>query len=65
MDSKYVSELLNVAVLKEQQMERYIKLAQEKDPEKQKKLQQEIRKSGQRVRVVQRSDLLIGSVYYL
>lgn len=40
MDSKYVSELLNVAVLKEQQMERYIKLAQEKDPEKQKKLQQ-------------------------
>lgn len=65
VDSKYVSELLNVAVLKEQQMERYIKLAQEKDPEKQKKLQQEIRKSGQRVRVVQRSDLLILAQYII
>lgn len=65
VDSKYVSELLNVAVLKEQQMERYIKLAQEKDPEKQKKLQQEIRKSGQRVRVVQRSDLLIRAQYII
>ena len=65
VDSKYVSELLNVAVLKEQQMERYIKLAQEKDPEKQKKLQQEIRRSGQRVRVVQRSDLLILAQYII
>ena len=65
VDSKYVSELLNVAVLKEQQMERYIKLAQEKEPEKQKKLQQEIRRSGQRVRVVQRSDLLILAQYII
>ncbi len=65
VDSKYVSELLNVAVLKEQQMERYIKLAQETDPEKQKKLQQEIRRSGQRVRVVQRSDLLILAQYII
>lgn len=65
VDFKYVSELLNIAVLKEQQMQRYIDLAQETDPAKQKKLQKEIKKNDQRIRGVQRSDLLILAQYII
>lgn len=59
VDNKYISELLNMAILKEKQMALQMETAQESDEKVKKQKQKELRKFKQRIHLIQRSDLLV------
>lgn len=59
VDSKYISELLHIAVLKEEQMKRKIHIAGIEDEEEKKEEKKKLAAYSQRIHQVQRNDLLI------
>lgn len=59
VDNKYISELLNTAILKEKQMVLQMELAQETDEKVKEEKQKELRKFSQRIHLLQRSDILV------
>ena len=59
VDSKYISELLHIATLKEEQMKRKMHIASIEDEEEQREEKKKLAVYSQRVHQVQRSDLLI------
>lgn len=65
VDAKYLSEMLNVAILKEQQMRIQMEIARTTDPKEKEKLESQWRKSKARVHLINRSDLLILIQYII
>lgn len=59
VDNKYISELLNIAILKEKQMVLQMEVARETDEKIKKQKQKELRKFKQRIHLLQRSDVLV------
>ena len=59
VDSKYISELLHIATLKEEQMKRKMHIASIEDEEEQREEKKKLAVYSQRVHQVQRCDLLI------
>jgi len=59
VDSKYISELLHIAFLKEEQMKRKIEIANIEDENEKKEERKKLAVYSQRVHQVQRNDLLI------
>lgn len=65
VDAKYLSEMLNIAILKEQQMRIQMEIARTMDPKEKEKLESKWRKSKARVHLINRSDLLILVQYII
>lgn len=65
VDRKYISELLNMAVLKEKQMILQMELAAETDEKQRQKKENELKKFRQRVHLIGRSDLLVLAQYII
>ncbi len=65
VDRKYISELLNMAVLKEKQMILQMELAAETDEKQRQKKEKELKKFRQRVHLIGRSDLLVLAQYII
>lgn len=63
VDNKYISELLNIAILKEKQMVLQMEIAKESNEQLRKEMQKELKKMKQRVHLIQRSDLLVLTQY--
>ena len=65
VDKKYISELLNSAVLREKQMILQMELAAETDEAARRTKEKELKKFKQRIHLVQRSDLLVLAQYII
>lgn len=65
VDTKYLSEMLNIAILKEQQMRLQLEIAKATDPKEKEQLEGKWRKSKARVHLISRSDLLILIQYII
>ena len=65
VDRKYISELLNMAVLKEKQMVMQMELAAETDEKERRKKEKELKKFRQRIHLIGRSDLLVLAQYII
>ncbi len=65
VDRKYISELLNMAVLKEKQMIMQMELAAETDEKERQKKEKELKKFRQRIHLIGRSDLLVLAQYII
>ncbi len=65
VDKKYISELLNSAVLREKQMVLQMELAAETDESIRKAKERELKKFKQRIHMIQRSDLLVLVQYVI
>ena len=63
VDNKYISELLNIAILKEKQMVLQMEIAKESNEQLRKEKQKGLKKMKQRVHLIQRSDLLVLAQY--
>lgn len=59
VDSKYISELLHIALLKKEQMRRKIRIANSEDEEQKKEDKKQLAVYSQRVHQVNRKDLLV------
>ena len=65
VDRKYVSELMNIASLKEKQMILQMEIAREKDERAKRNKEKALNKFKQRIHLIQRSDILVLAQYII